>query len=128
MVGFVIQDAGWGWGPASNVKTLFTGFARSGGCVGGERSHLPGDGGAVWGQRGQCGQVVAALARQRQRCGQADGWAAAAVDRRARVAVGADRRKAGPDPTGGDGRTGRAWYAGKLWRGVALLQARGDHV
>jgi transposase len=33
----VIQDAGWGWGPASNGKTLFTGAARSGGWFDGKR-------------------------------------------------------------------------------------------
>src|SRR5215472_11182452 len=98
MVGFVIQDAGWGWGPASNGKTLFTGFARTGGCGGGERPHLPGGGGAVWGECGQRGQVVATLAGHRQCRSQADGWtAAAAAGGRARLAVGQDCRKTGPD-------------------------------
>ena len=75
----MIQDAGWGWGPASNGKTVFAGPAGTCGCVGGERSHLSGDGGAVWGERGQCGEVVAALASEWQCCGQADRWAAAAT-------------------------------------------------
>jgi tetratricopeptide (TPR) repeat protein len=69
--GFVIQDAGWGWGPASNGKTLFTGPAQSRCEFCGERSHLPGDGGAVWSECGQRGEVVAALARQWHCCGQA---------------------------------------------------------
>src|SRR6516162_4377964 len=44
---FVIQDAGWGWGPASNGKTLFAGPAGSCDWFGCERPHVPGDGGAV---------------------------------------------------------------------------------
>ena len=56
------------------------------------------------------------------------GLAAAAAEARARVVVGADRREAGSDLTGGGGRAGRARHAGELRRGVALLQARGDHV
>jgi len=103
----VIQDTGWGWGPASNGKTLFTGSARSGGGGGNERSHLPSDGGAVWDQRCQRGEVVTAVAGHRQCSGQADGWTpAAAVDGRARMAAGADRRKAGSDAAGSDGRAG----------------------
>jgi hypothetical protein len=114
-----MQDAGWGWGPASNGTTLFTGSARSGGCRGGERSYLPDDSGAVWGQRCQRGQVVAALAGHRQCRGQADGWAAAAAaERRARVAVGADRRKAGPDPGLRRGRLLRAVVAELAGRGT----------
>jgi SAM-dependent methyltransferase len=105
--GFVIQDSGWGWGPASNGKTLFAGPTGSCGWFGGERPHLSGDGGAVWGERGQCREVVAALARERQRGSQADGrMAAAATAARARVAAGADRREAGPDVAGGGGRAG----------------------
>ena len=88
-------------GPASNGKTLFTGPAQSRCEFSGERSHLLGDGGAVWSECGQRGEVVAALARQWQCCGQADGRApAAAADGGARVAVGADCRKAGPGPCG----------------------------
>jgi hypothetical protein len=52
----VIQDASWGWGPAANGKTLFTGFARSGGCSGGQQLHLPGGGGVVWGEYRQRGK------------------------------------------------------------------------
>ena len=85
----MIQDAGWGGGPASDGKTLFTRPAGSRGQLGGKRSHLSGDSGAVWGERGQCREVVAALARERQRGSQADGWvAAAATAARARVAAG----------------------------------------
>ena len=47
---------------------------------------------------------------------------------RAGVAAGADRREAGPDVAGGGGRAGRARHAGELWRGVAVLRARRDHV
>ena len=47
----MIQDSGWGWGPASNGKTLFAGPAGSCGWFGGKRPHLSGDGGAVWGER-----------------------------------------------------------------------------
>ena len=36
----MIEDAGWGWRPASDGKTLFTGSAGPGGWFGGERSHL----------------------------------------------------------------------------------------
>src|SRR5215472_11735749 len=71
--GFVIQDAGWGWGPAWHGKTLFAGSAGSCDWFGGERPHVPSDGGAVWSERGQRCQVVAALASERQCCGQADG-------------------------------------------------------
>src|SRR5262249_15043757 len=102
--GFVIQDSGWGWGPALNGKTLFAGPAGSCGWFGGKRPHLSGDGGAVWGQRCQRGEVVAALAGHRQ-CGcQADGrMAAAAAEARARMAVGADCRETRPDLAGGGG-------------------------
>jgi hypothetical protein len=114
-----MQDAGWGWGPASNGTTLFTGSARSGGCCGGERSYLPDDSGAVWGQRCQPGQVVAALAGHRQCRGQADGRrAAAAAEAREGVAAGADRRKAGPDPGLRRGRLLRAVVAELAERGT----------
>jgi len=59
---FLIQDAGWGWGPASDGKTLFTGPTGSGCRFGNSGAVVPGDGGAVWGKRGQRGEVVAALA------------------------------------------------------------------
>ena len=39
-----MQDASWGWGPASNGKTLFAGSAGAGGWFGCQRTHLPGDG------------------------------------------------------------------------------------
>ena len=71
--GFVIQDAGWGWGPASDGKTLFARPAGSCDWFGCKRPYVPGDGGAVWGERGQRCQVVAALADERQRGGQAVG-------------------------------------------------------
>jgi len=77
--GFVIQDAGWGWGPASNGKTLFAGSSGSCGWLSGERPFVSGDGSVVWGERCQQGEVDAALARDRQRGGQADGRLAAAV-------------------------------------------------
>ena len=113
-----------GVGPASDGKTLFTGPAGPGGWFGGERSHLSGDGGAVWRKCGQCGEVVAALARERQCGGQANGWApAAAAQARTRVAVGADRREAGPDLAGGGGRVGRGRHAGELRRGNLLPAA-----
>ena len=116
----MIQDAGWGWGPASNGKTLFTGPAQSRCEFSGERSHLPGDGGTVWSECGQRGEVVAALARQWQCCGQADGRApAAAADGGGRVAVGADRREAGPDLAGSGDRTaerGTPASYGAVWR------------
>ena len=97
----MIQDVGWGGGPASDGKTLFARPTGSRGQFGGERSHLSGDGGAVWGERGQCREVVAALACERQRGSQADGWvAAAAATARARVAAGADCREAGPNVAG----------------------------
>jgi hypothetical protein len=54
----MIQDAGWGWGPASDGKTLFRRPAGSRGQLGGKRSNLSGDSGAVWGERGQCREVV----------------------------------------------------------------------
>src|SRR5215469_16464377 len=96
--GFVIQDAGWGWGPASDGKTLFAGPAGSCDWFGCERPHMPGDGGAVWGERGQRCQVVAALAGERQCCDQADGrLETTAADKRTRVVAGADRREAGSD-------------------------------
>ena len=72
---FAIQGSGWGWGPASNGKTLFTGSARSGGCRGGGRLHLSRCGGAVWGERCQRGQMVAAVSGDRQCGGQTmGGW------------------------------------------------------
>jgi len=105
--GFVIQDAGWGWGPASDGKTLFAGPAGSCDWFGCERPHVPGDGGAVWGERGQRCEVVAALAGERQRGGQADGrLETTAADKRTGVAAGADRREAGSDLARRGGRTG----------------------
>ena len=105
--GFVIQDAGWGWGPASDGKTLFAGPAGSCDWLGCERPHVPGDGGAVWGERGQRCEVVAALAGERQRGGQADGRLETTVaDKRTGVAAGADRREAGSDLARRGGRTG----------------------
>src|SRR5262249_62003383 len=70
---FVIQDAGWGWGPASNGKTLFARPAGSCDWFGCERPHVPSDGGAVWGERGQRCQVVTALAGGRGGCGRGGG-------------------------------------------------------
>src|SRR6516162_2180352 len=94
--GFVIQDAGWGWGPASDGKTLFAGPAGSCDWFGCERPHVPGDGGAVWGERGQRCEVVVALAGERQRGGQADGrLETTAAEERTGVVAGADRREAG---------------------------------
>ena len=69
----MIQDTGWGWGPASNGKTLFAGSAGPCGWFSGERPFVSGDGSAVRGERCQRGEVDAALARDRQRGGQADG-------------------------------------------------------
>ena len=54
------------------------------------------------------------------------GWLPAVAARRAGVVIGADRREAGTDPAGGGGRTGRTREAGKLRRGVAVLEARRD--
>src|SRR5262249_57758552 len=59
---FVIQDAGWGWGPASDGKTLFAGSAGPCDWFGCERPHLPGDGAAVWGGRGQRCRAVTGVA------------------------------------------------------------------
>ena len=59
----MIEDAGWGWGPAFDGKTLFAGPAGACDWLGCERPHVPGDGGAVWGECGQRCEVVAALAR-----------------------------------------------------------------
>src|SRR6516165_11355324 len=127
--GFVIQDAGWGWGPASDGKTLFAGPAGSCDWFGCERPHVPGAGGAVWGERGQRCEVVAALAGERQRGGQADGRLETTVaDKRTGVAAGADRREAGSDLARRGGRTGRARHAGELRRSVAVLQARRDQL
>src|SRR5262249_9021208 len=104
---FVIQDAGWGWGPASDGKPLFA--SRAGSCdwFGCERPHVPSDGGAVWGERGQRCQVVTALAGERQCCGQADGrLQTTAAEKRTGVVASADRREAGSDLARSGGRTG----------------------
>jgi transposase len=86
---------------------------------------VPRDGGAVWGERCQRGEVVPALAGDGECGALSDGWlAAAASAERAGMAVGADRREAGPDIAGGDGRVGRARHSGELRRGVAVLRAR----
>jgi len=69
--GFVIQDAGWGWGPASNGKTLFADLRdRVVGSVASGRS-WSGDGSVVRGERCQRGEpdltlraVVAELAER----------------------------------------------------------------
>jgi len=76
--GFVIQDAGWGWGPASNGKTLFADLRdRVVGSVASGRS-WSGDGSVVRGERCQRGEpdltlraVVAELAERGTpaRCG-----------------------------------------------------------
>jgi len=92
----VIQDAGWGGGPASDGKTLFAGPAGSCDWLGCKRPQVPGDGSAVWGERGQRCQVVAALAGERQRGGQADGrLETTAAEPRTGVVAGGDRREAG---------------------------------
>src|SRR5215813_1389110 len=97
---------GWGWGPASDGKTLFAGPAGSCDWFGCERTHVPGDGGAVWGECGQRCEVVAALAGERQCCGQADGrLETTAAEKRTGVAAGADRREAGSDLARSGGRT-----------------------
>ena len=71
----MIQDAGWGGGPALDGKTLFARPAGSRCRFGGERSYLSGDGGAVWSERGECREVVAALARERSAAAkQMGGW------------------------------------------------------
>src|ERR1700676_1438311 len=88
-------------------------------------SFVPRDGGAVWGERCQRGEVVPALAGDGECGALSDGWlAAAASAERAGMAVGADRREAGPDIAGGDGRVGWARHSGELRRGVAVLRAR----
>src|SRR5258708_39775335 len=51
--------------------------------------------------------------------------AATAAEERAGVAVGADRREAGPDVASGGGRAGGARHAGELRRGVAGFCACG---
>src|SRR5499425_1798772 len=103
---FVIQDAGWGWGPASDGKTLFARPAGSCDWFGCERPHVPSDGGAVWGERGQRCQVVTALAGERQCCGQADGrLQTTAAEQRTGVVASADRREAGSDLARSGGRT-----------------------
>lgn len=127
--GFCDSRCWLGWGPASHGKTLFTGPSGSGGWFGSGGADMPGDGGVVRGERGQRGEVVAALADDRQRGGEADGRLEAAhVVARAGMAVGADRREAGPDVARGGGRAQRARHAGELRRGVALFQARGDQL
>jgi hypothetical protein len=114
-----------GLGASIDGKTLFDGFARSCGWLGGVGSFVPGDGGAVWGERCQRGEVVSALAGD-GKCGAvSDGRVAAAVvEERAGMAVVADRREAGPDLAGGDGRAGRARHPGELRGGVAVLRPR----
>src|SRR5260370_41206833 len=93
---FLIQDAGWGWGPASNGKTLFARPSGSGCRLGCRRTQVPGDGGAIWGERCQRGEVVAAVSGDRQRGGRADGRVeAVAAAERAGGAAGADRRESG---------------------------------
>ncbi len=129
LVGFSDSRCWLGLGASIDGETL---FGRSSGSCGGldsGRSLVSCDGGDFWGKRGQRGEVVAALAGDRQRGGEADGrLAATAAEERAGVALGADRREAGPDVAGDGSRTGRARHAGELRRGVALLQARRDHV
>src|SRR3977135_2648836 len=82
---------------------------------------MPGDSGVVRRERGERGEVVAAFSRDRQRGGIQDGrLAATAAEERAGVAVGADRREAGPDVASGGGGAGGgpvtpARY-GAVWR------------
>ena len=112
-----------GLGASIYGKTLFDGSSRSCGrfCSGG--SFVPRDGGAVWGERCQRGEVVPALAGDGECGALSDGWlAAAAFAERAGMAVGADRREAGPDVASGGGRAGGARHAGELRRGVAVLR------
>ena len=117
----MIQNAGWGWGPASNGKTLFTGPARSCCQLGGERSHLSGDGGAVWGERGQRCEVVAAPADERQRGGKQllltseREWLLARIAERPDLTLRAVVAELAERDT-----------AGELRRSVALFQTRRD--
>jgi hypothetical protein len=128
-IGFSDSRCWLGLGASIDGKTLFDGFAGSCRGFGSWRSLVPGDGGAVWSERCQRCEVVSALAGERERGAVPDGRLAAAVaEERAGVAIGADRREAGPDLAGGDGRAGGARHPGKLWRGVAVLRPRRDHV
>src|SRR3981081_4143702 len=107
-----------GFGASIDGKTLFTGSSGPGGRLGCRGSLVPGDSGAVRGERGVRGEVVAAFSRDRQRGGIQDGrLAATAAEERAEVAVGADRREAGPDVASGGGRAGGGGHAGELRRG-----------
>src|SRR5712691_1457205 len=129
LVGFSDSRCWLGLGASIDGETLFERSSGSCGGLGSGRSLVSCDGGDFRGKRGQRGEVVAALAGDRQRGGKADGrLAATAAEERAGVALGADRREAGPDVAGDGSRTGRARHAGELRRGVALLQARRDHV
>ena len=125
---FLIQDAGWGWGPASNGETLFDRSSGSGCGVGDGRSDVPGDGSVVRGERRQRGEVVAAFPGDRERGGVLDGRASPAdAGRRAGLDCRPDRREAGPDLAGAGGRAGGARRPGELRRGLAVAQGGGHH-
>ena len=128
-IGFSDSRCWLGLGASIEWRDPIHGFTGSGGglCCGG--SKLPGDGGLIRGQRCQRCEVVAAVASDGQRGGQAR-WAAGGryAAERAGMAVGADRREAGPDLAGAGGRAGRTRDRGELRRGVAVLQAPRDHV
>ena len=127
-IGFSDSRCWLGLGAGIDGETLFDGFAGSCGRLGSGGSLVPSDGGAVWGERCQRCEVVSALAGDGE-CGTLSHGrlAAAAVEERAGVAAGADRREAGPDLAGGDGRARPARDPGKLRSGVAVFcPRRGD--
>src|SRR5205085_11967393 len=75
-------------------------------------------------ERCQRSEVVAAFPGYRERGGVLDGRSSpSGIGRRAGLAAGAARRRAGPDVAGGGGRAGRAWRSGELRRVWRLLKA-----
>jgi len=128
-MGFLGQDAGWGVEASAHAETLFTGFAGSGGDVGGGRSLVPRHRDDIQRECRHGREVVAAFPDDGERGGLGNGRASAAPSgQQARLAAGADRGKAGPDIAGDQGRAGRRWGQGEPWRALGVFRARRHNV
>src|ERR1700679_3840675 len=105
--------------------TLLAGSSRSCGVGGGRWDELPCSGASVRGERGLGGEVVSAASSDGQRGGEQDGRSSSfCAGVGAGLAVGADRREAGPDLAGAGGGAGRSRGEGELLCGLALLRPR----
>jgi transposase len=112
-----------------HAETLFTGLARPGGGVGDGRSLAAHHREDIQRKCRHGSEVVAAFPDDGERGGLDNGRASAVPSgQQARLAAGADRGKAGPDLAGDQGRAGRRWGQGELWRALGVFRTRRHHV